>query len=174
MRRSKLNSNRATLIRNVYLGVHKVQICRVRDQASKMGLDEPLDMWYATWNKFQQGCFCGGIMAVCRIWETPPPESYLCQLHMYVVSKRCRHDSKNLCGYASEESSSQTESIVRHADELANDVAAVSQLRPCRPCVCQRLAISQMSTDGLGARHARARRRPFTGRVPSSTWRVWS
>ena len=146
----------------------------MRAQASKMGLDESLDMWYATWEKLQKGCFCGGIMAVCRIWETPPPESYLRQLHMYVVSKRCRHDSKNLCGYASEESSSQTESIVRHADELANDVAAVSQLRPCRPCVCQRLAISQMSTDGLGARHARARRRPFTGRVLSSTWRVWS
>ena len=31
---------------------------------------------------------------------------------------------------------------------------------------------SQMPTDGLGARYARARRRPITGRVPSSTWRV--
>ena len=32
----------------------------------------------------------------------------------------------------------------------------------------------QMPTNGLGARYARARWRPITGRVPSSTWRVWS
>ena len=102
------------------------------------------------------------------------PPDQCCQLHRYVVSKRGRHHSKKLNGYAREKSSSQTDSVVRHTDELTNDVDTVNQLRPCRSCVFQRLVILQMSTDGLGARHARARRRPFTGRVPSSTWRVWS